>query len=223
MPRTWVFQTNPNRFDLDGFLATRPATTTSLVTRYRQEIAVGDQVFIWRSIGGGNQEAAGIVAEGEVIQPTAQRADESADRPFWVNRSDADMLADRVILRLTRIADSREIIRRRWIQEDPILREMLILRLANATNYEVPEAQATRLNALWARTGRDWSYAESVAGMWAYHQTYGREVSRLSGSPVANTALLIGRAVSGVYNKVMNFRSIDPRDQRTGMSGSGDS
>ncbi len=221
MPRTWVFQANPGRLDIDGFLVTRPAITTFLVTRYRQEISVGDQVFIWRSIGGGNQDAAGIVSEGEVIEPPALRPDEPTARPFWANPPEADIPAVRVILRLLRVADSREIIRRRWIQEDPILRDMLILRLASATNYEVPDAQAIRLNALWSRTGRDWIYADSVAGLWAYHQTYAREVSRLAGSPVADTALLIGRAVSGVYNKVMNFRSIDPRDQRTGMTGGG--
>jgi hypothetical protein len=221
MSRTWIFQANPDRFDIDAFLATRPVTTTFLVTRYREEVAVGDQVFIWRSIGGGNQDAAGIVAQGEVIDPPTLRPDEPAARPFWANPSEADIAAERVILRLIRIADSRDIIRRRWIQEDPILRHMLILRLANATNYEVPDTEAARLNALWSQTGRDWSYADSVAGLWAYQQTYGREVSRLPGSPVANTAMLIGRAVSGVYNKVMNFRSIDPRDQRTGMTGGG--
>jgi hypothetical protein len=221
MLRTWAFQANPGRFDIDAFLATTPATTTFLVTRYREEIALGDQVFIWRSIGGGNQDAAGIVAEGEVIEAPTLRPDEPAARPFWANPSEADIPAERVILRMVRIAGSREIIRRRWIQEDPILRDMLILRLANSTNYEVPVAQATRLNALWSRAGRDWSYADSVAGLWVYHQTYGREVSRLPESAVANTALLIGRVVSGVYNKVMNFRSIDPRDQRTGMTGGG--
>jgi ribosomal protein L12E/L44/L45/RPP1/RPP2 len=31
----------------------------------------------------------------------------------------------------------------------------------------------------------------------------------------------IGRAVTGVYNKVMNFRSIDPRDARAGLAASG--
>jgi hypothetical protein len=182
MPRIWVFQANPDRFKIGEFLATRPATMTFSVTRYRQEIAVGDQVFIWRSIGGGNEDAAGVVADSEVIGSTARRADEPAAQPFWANPPDADIPADRVVLRLNRVADSRETIRRRWIQEDPVLREMLILRLANATNYEVPAAQAARLNALWSRTGRDWSYAESVAGLWAYHQTYGREVSRLPGA-----------------------------------------
>jgi hypothetical protein len=83
-------------------------------------------------------------------------------------------------------------------------------------------ARFHRLTALWDRTGRDWTRNESVAGLWAYAQTYGQEVSRLSGTPVAEVALAIGRAVSGVYNKVMNFRAIDPRDARAGMSGAGD-
>ena len=53
--------------------------------------------------------------------------------------------------------------------------------------------------------------------IWAlrvYHQTYKSPVSKKRSSPVGKTATLIGRPVTGVYNKVMNFRSIDPRDQR---------
>jgi hypothetical protein len=49
-------------------------------------------------------------------------------------------------------------------------------------------------------------------------QTFGGSVSRLPGSLVADVALRIGRAISGVYNKIMNFRH-DPRDEREGMSG----
>ena len=43
----------------------------------------------------------------------------------------------------------------------------------------------------------------------------------LAGSPVVVVAQLIGRPITGVYNKVMNFRSIDPRDTRAGLSASG--
>src|SRR5262245_16370000 len=43
-------------------------------------------------------------------------------------------------------------------------------------------------------------------------------LARLSQS----SSQLIGRAIPGVYNKVMNFRSIDPRDTRTGLPGSSD-
>jgi hypothetical protein len=58
--------------------------------------------------------------------------------------------------------------------------------------------------------------------LWAYHKTYGGEISKRPGSPVALAALQIGRVVSGVYNKVMNFRHLDPRDERKGFSGGSD-
>jgi hypothetical protein len=90
------------------------------------------------------------------------------------------------------------------------------------TNYPVTPEQARRLSALWSRTGRDWDRSESIAGLWTYAQTFGQPVSQIPGSPVASMSLLIGRAVSGVYAKVMNFRSIDPRVPGEGMSGAGE-
>ena len=33
--------------------------------------------------------------------------------------------------------------------------------------------------------------------------------------------MTIGRAITGVYNKVMNFRAIDPTDPRAGLSAGG--
>jgi hypothetical protein len=53
-------------------------------------------------------------------------------------------------------------------------------------------------------------------------RTYSGPVSRLAETPVATVALKLGRAISGVYNEVMNFRHLDPRDEREGMSGGGD-
>jgi hypothetical protein len=104
MRRTWVFQVNPTRFNIDGFFSTKPATTTFLVNRYRQEVEVGDQVFVWRSVGSGDQGAAGIIAEGEVIDPVSERLDQPNERPFWVNSNEAATPEFRLVLRLVRIA-----------------------------------------------------------------------------------------------------------------------
>ena len=125
-------------------------------------------------------------------------------------------------MRLVRVATAREVIRRDWCKGDPILRHLTNMRMQAGTNYPVTPEQARRLSALWSRTGRDWNRSKSVAGLLAYVQTFGQPVSQIPGSPVANVALLIGRAVSGVYAKVMNFRSIDPRVPDEGMSGAGD-
>jgi hypothetical protein len=42
--RTWIFQGNPDDFDIDGYLATQPVEFPWLVTRYAADIAVGDRV-----------------------------------------------------------------------------------------------------------------------------------------------------------------------------------
>ena len=217
--RTWLFQAQPRSFDIDGFLATQPTEFVWLARQHAADIFPGDRVFIWRAIGGGDPTKSGVIAEARVVAGAAQRPEDPASVPFWRESADAAGTQMRVRLRLLHIADPRQVLQRNWLSEDPILRELGIFRMAQGTNYPVSAEQAARLDALWSRIGRDWSYAESVAGLWAYDQTYDGAVSRLSGSPVADIALAIGRVVPGVYNKVMNFRAIDPRDPRAGLGG----
>jgi hypothetical protein len=220
MVATWIFQANPDRFDIDGFLSTKPTTLTWLVSRYGKQIAVGDRVFIWRAVGKGDKDESGVIAEALVLMPVRPQTDAIGADGFWKNFSEASVIRDRVHLRLVKIAkDRKSVVKRRWLIDDPILSDLIILKMANATNYRVTTDQAIRLNALWSNTGRNWNYGESVAGLWAYNATYGRPVSSVSGSPVAQIALTIGRAVPGCYNKIMNFRHLDPRDSREGLSG----
>jgi hypothetical protein len=214
-----LFQTNPKTFDIDGHFATNPVETRWTVRQHRKEIALGDRVFIWRAIGSGDAADSGIIAEATVISTVAPRPELPVEIPFWTNPADANQIEPRVDLRLERIAAKRGVIQREWIREDPILRELRILTMANATNFSLTPSETERIAALWERTGRDWTRAESIAGLFAYQETYGSAVSRGPGSPVSNIAVLIGRAVAGVYNKVMNFRHLDPRDSREGLSG----
>lgn len=106
---------------------------------------------------------------------------------------------------------------RNWLANDPILHDLPILKMAQNTNYLVPEAHRLRLKMLWARTGADWTREESLVGLWTYSQLIGKPVSETKDSLVAKSAVLIGRAVSGMYSKVQNFVSIDPRDTRKGL------
>jgi predicted HNH restriction endonuclease len=216
--RTWIFQCSPERFDIDGYLSSLPTRFVWLVTRYGDEMRPGDRVFIYRT-----GIDAGVVAEAEIIGGPELRPEDPEAVPFWRgDRTGAAEVVPRAQLRLMRVAGTREVLRRDWLLEDPVLRDLPNLKMAAGTNYPISSAHAERIAALWDRTGRDWTRNESVAGLWAYHQTYGGPVSRVSGSPVADVALIIGRAIGGVYNKVMNFRAIDPREERAGMSGAGE-
>lgn len=219
--RTWLFQANPDTFDIDGYLAGRDHITWTVRQEHlAPEMNPGDAVYLWRSIGnGGNREVSGVVASGVLVESPAVVEDDAEARPFW--RDDGYKAALRVRIRLTKVANKREVLKRDWLAEDPVLADLGVLKLRNLTNYAVTEVHAERLGGLWANTGRDWDRNDSLAGLWAYDQTYGGPVSKSRGSAVANIALLIGRAVPGVYNKVMNFRSLDPRDQRQGFTGAG--
>jgi 5-methylcytosine-specific restriction endonuclease McrA len=220
--RTWIFQGNPDRYDIDGYLAARPAELLWLVTRYESDISVGDRVYLWRNQGASGA-VAGVVAEGIVTAPPSLRNQDMDSLKFWREPEERNNLVQmRAGMRIIKVASTREVIRREWCLDDPILRELTNLRMQAGTNYPVTNEQALRLGALWTRTGRDWTRNESIAGLWAYAETYGQPVSRLPRSPVARIALLVGRAVSGVYAKVMNFRSIDPRAAGEGMSGAGE-
>ncbi|WP_439373147.1 EVE domain-containing protein [Bradyrhizobium sp. DASA03120] len=219
--QTWIFQGNPDQFDLDAYLGTSPPQLPWLVTRYAEQIAVGDRVFIWRTQGSA-KAVAGIIAEAAVVAPALPRPESPDAVSFWLNDAlQAKEVRPRAVLRLNRVATTKEVLRREWLAQDPVLSDLPNLKMAAGTNYLVTPHHAARLYALWSRTGQDWSRDESVAGLWAYLKTLGIPVSRLPGSPVAVVSQLIGRAIPGVYNKVMNFRSIDPRDTRAGFAASG--
>jgi hypothetical protein len=73
--QTWIFQGNPDEYDIDGYLASRPGRLSWLVTRYASEIAAGDRVYLWRNQG--QQHAiAGVVAEAVVTAPTEMRGED---------------------------------------------------------------------------------------------------------------------------------------------------
>lgn len=216
----WIFQCNPDHYDIDGLLAMETKEILYAANQSAGRMARGDTVYIWRSQG--KQKAvAGIVAKGRLLDSASERADDGSGSEFWIDPSNANLRQRRVGLSIEEIANKKEVIQRAWMLEDPILQDLTILRMANMSNYVVEGDQLKRIEELWKNTGVTWSRAQSLAALRVYHQTYGGSLSQLPNSPISQTATLIGRAVKGVYNKVLNFRHIDPRDERAGFSGAG--
>ena len=61
---TWIFQGNPQRFNIDDYLAAN-RDIRWLVTRYADRISEGDVVYLWRTNRRGKDDAA-IVAKAIV-------------------------------------------------------------------------------------------------------------------------------------------------------------
>jgi hypothetical protein len=98
MSRTWIFQSNPKRFDIDGYLATNTGEVPWLVTTNAKNITIGDTAYLWRS-----GEDAGVIAEGEVVAPVLVGPDDPAALPYWTTPTDGSQLAPRTRVRLRKV------------------------------------------------------------------------------------------------------------------------
>ncbi len=215
--QTWIFQGNPDKFDIDGYVASDEDRISWRANQSREEIRPGDRVFLWRSAGQKTKAVSGIIAECTVVSIPWQGHNDPAAEDGWNEAPASRSDQWHVWLRVECIAHAKQVVKRAWLEHDPVCRDMRILKFAAATNFLVEPRHVERLERLWERTGVDWTRADSVAGLWAYDATYQGEVSKSAGRPVSDVALRIGRAVGGVYNKVMNFRALDPRDDRAGL------
>jgi predicted HNH restriction endonuclease len=215
--QTWIFQGNPEIFDIDGYLHEAVDEISWLVSSYQHDIDVRDTVYIWKSQGK-EKEKAGIVAECEVLeQPRLQPNDPAALR-FWRDEEKSGV-AIRVRMKLLRVANKKEVLKRDWLSDDSALHNLLILRRPAGTNFSVTDREAARLKVLWSKIGQDWKRDEVVAALHLYASIWDKPISKTVGSPVERLSQQLGRVPTGVYNKLMNLRSIDPRDDRKGLPG----
>jgi 5-methylcytosine-specific restriction endonuclease McrA len=214
---TWIFQGNPKVFDLRGYLDACSGVFTWSVAKYADQIAVGDSVYIWQSQGD-DPSSAGAIAEGTVVEAPKLQLDDVVSAKFWQGPF-TNVEEMRVRVRLNRLAKSKEVLKRNWMKDDSVLRDLLIMKQPAGTTFPVTTAQSRRLGQLWRNTGTDWSRDEVVAAIWLYDQLQDQEISKIAGSQVEQLAQKLGRAPSGVYNKLMNIRSIDPHDARMGFDG----
>ena len=89
--KTWIFQGNPEVFDIDSYLAASAGLITWRVARYAEHIEPGDTVYIWRSQGD-QPQMAGIVAEGTVAEPPRVQLDDPISADFWKEAPEQDEL-----------------------------------------------------------------------------------------------------------------------------------
>ncbi len=134
--RTWLFQAQPQSFAIDEFLATNPKELPWLTRQYAPEIRRGDQVFIWRAIGGGDRAKSGIIAEAQVLTEALESPEDPAAIAFWRGPSNAVGAQLRVRLRLLRVATQRQILQRDWLSADPILGDLAIFKMAQNHEFQ---------------------------------------------------------------------------------------
>lgn len=94
MEQQWIFQANPQRYDIDAALQ-KLSEIAWRVPQFTGELQAGDVVAIWRA-----GAEAGLVGVGRVISnPTAQKPG-TAEQPFVTGDEDSIGLTTRVVIRV---------------------------------------------------------------------------------------------------------------------------
>ncbi len=135
----WLFQGNPKYYRvIDGIRDFEQMPW--LVTRYAKDIAPGDGVLIWVS-----GKEAGIYALAEVTEP-AQVLSQLPDRKYWTNASRAVDKAQAIIQFKQKLLD-RPLLKTNLLL-DPVLKNLLVIRAPNATNFKVTPEEWQRVREL---------------------------------------------------------------------------
>lgn len=211
---SWLFQGNPQKFNIVGYLNHIEEGNHLLwsMSRYYNEVKIGDIVYLWRS---GSE--AGIVAKAIVIESPMEQNIDTASFDFIIDESQKSV-APRVKLKLLKLVSSdKTFIKKNWLINDPICHDMHLLRNPMGTNFRLNNEQSERISDLINNTGINWTEEDVTSALFTYSRIRDTAFSKDLESEIAKTAIQIGRAVSGVYNKMLNLRHLDPQ-QEGGLS-----
>jgi hypothetical protein len=151
LPTNFIFQGNPDRFDIDGYLAQAKGRISWLMTSSYKEITAGDQVFISRARGSKRlYESYGIIAECVAEGSASIRSDDPNAMKFWTE-NEGTTESYRVWLKLIRIAERGLPLDHKQIADNPVLASTGPLGYSAGTNYKLKPHESEELNELWSK------------------------------------------------------------------------
>jgi hypothetical protein len=153
----WIFQANPNHFDLLGFLSSSPTPKSARwkVTRFAKDMRVGDTVYLWIAAGS-KRGPRGIVGLAKITsQPKAQK-DDRLGRRFWTHPNEGTSIAIRVQIAIESASLAGPPLTHETLKKAKVCRRLGILSQSQGTNFRVTQHQADELNRLWQAKRHLW-------------------------------------------------------------------
>lgn len=134
LPGRWMFQFNPSLFMRSAFEELDEVSWLVKVKKYRDEIRLGDTVYIWES--GAN---AGIIAAGEISRASEMRSEDPAQTRYAIDQDKFGGEQWRVKVALKKRL-SRPITKE-TCKNTSNLSSLRVIKQAQGTNCEVTEAE----------------------------------------------------------------------------------
>ena len=161
---TWIFQANPDTFDINSYLESRfteNAPIRWVVRQNSSSVTAGDEVLIWRSAGKKRGES-GVIACGTIRTEPEILADDSGG--LWSDGESSEEL--RVVIKLhdVRLSSEEGMLLAQDLTTDPSLQQMRILRFRAETNYLLSADHGSQLMLLWRGEGHQLDQQEDNIG-----------------------------------------------------------
>lgn len=145
----WIFQGNPERFDVDDYLARYPELIYWRVPRYKAEVSVGDRAFIWRAGADSGLVASGRVVEAPVEAAKVAHPEALGDDLWFAEKPSTDEPKVGIALDSVRLSIAEGMVPRSIVKDDPLLRQNTIITIPNGTVFRLDGPESKRLDELW--------------------------------------------------------------------------
>jgi hypothetical protein len=146
-PSAWIFQGNPDQFDIDGFLADSEEVEWAVRQKhYASMMKVGQFVFLWKAAGK-RKEQSGIVAVSEIVTEPREVDEDTGARKFWRTDQPIGPLL-RVKLKVRRRFLGENVLAAASVAESGSLGDLPIFALRTSTNYPLSRSHFEALNQL---------------------------------------------------------------------------
>jgi MoxR-like ATPase len=136
----WIFQANPNKYDIDRALANLDEMTWS-ARQHVDRLKPGDIAYIWRS-----GKESGIVAKIELTDGAREREADPNQETYTLDTEALPSRDVRVVGKI--LARFDPILSKDLIAETPGLENLSILRYHQGTNFPVTKTEAEILESL---------------------------------------------------------------------------
>ncbi len=167
----WLFQGNPEQYDIDEYMACYPELIYWRTPNYSSDIAVGDRVFMWRSAVN-----SGVIAIGSVVElPTIAskvRHPEALGTPLWKTaQPDPSELKTGIHLDDVRLTMQENMIPRDWVKNDPVLSQHQLIRAGLGTVFKLTPSETEILERMWGNvhTGSNAGTLSAIEGALRAH------------------------------------------------------
>lgn len=177
----WVLQGNPDKYDIDDYLV-RYNYIYWRAPKFRSELKVGDDVFIWRA--GKN---AGLVASGRISE-APRRADEvnfpdALGGDLWRSEPDApETIKVGIEIDEARLDSEDGFIAREVFKDDPILQACSLIKSPQGTVFKLSEEQFRAAMEVWSAPQKNLPSSAvhaAMEGAQVFRKHFARERSRL--------------------------------------------